>query len=81
MWRTFNVAWNSLCKLFVDDDLGLRSVTTINRVAMLKLGWELISSNLHWTKLPRGRVLKKNEVISGHISSSIWIDIKSEFVF
>lgn len=44
---------------------------------MLKLGWELVSSNLSRGKLLKARFFINHKFISSHIHSTIWSGIKN----
>lgn len=65
------VAWSKVCKSTLDGGLGLRSLNTINKAALLKLGWELVSSNLQCASLVRSRVFRSGKPVIQHIKSSI----------
>lgn len=43
---------------------------------MIKLCWELVSSNDQWVVMTRVRVLHKHKPIQYYISSSIWLGLK-----
>ena len=53
------VSWHIVSKPFEEGGLGLQSVYAINRATMLKLGWDMLSSNFPWGNLLQGRVNKK----------------------
>lgn len=70
------VAWSSICKPFEEGGLGLRSMATINKATMLKLGWDMLSTDLQWAKILKAHVFRSREITSSHIGSSIWCGIK-----
>lgn len=74
--KLVTVAWNKVCSPLKEGGLGLRSLSKINEGANLKLCWELVQSNMQWAQFLRSRVLKKQTLISYHISSSIWSSFK-----
>lgn len=75
--KVVTVALHKVCAPKLEGGLGLRSLMSVNRAAALKLGWKLLHSDLQWAILLRARVFKHGCQISYHISSSIWVGLKS----
>lgn len=46
--KVVTVTWSKVCSPIYEGGLGLRSIRAINRAALLKLSWELISSKESW---------------------------------
>lgn len=74
--KIVTVSWKNVCRPLSERALGNRSIKTVNRAAMLKLGWDLVSSHCPWSALLRARVFRKGNPIPHHISSSIWSGIR-----
>jgi hypothetical protein len=74
-----NFIWHKVCKPTSQGGLGLRSISQINKGASLKLQWDLMNSTEDWAILLKSRVLRKNNTITHHISSSIWSSIKDSY--
>jgi ribonuclease HI len=77
--KLVTVSWKKLCKPFSQGGLGLRSLSTMNKAANLKLCWSLLNSQCAWAKLLKDRVLRGKKPIQYRISSSIWSSVKEEF--
>lgn len=78
--RLITVAWHKVCCPLYEGGLGIRPFRKINEAAMLRLCWLFMTSNSHWSKLLRSRVVRGQGLISYHIGSSIWLGIKSYFL-
>lgn len=63
----------------LDGGLGIRSIRAINKAAMLKLSWDLISSKNQWACFLRARFFKNSSPVQYHLQSSIWPTIKQGF--
>jgi ribonuclease HI len=70
------VAWSKICKPANKGGLGLRSISSLNKGANLKLCWDMMNSNEDWAVLLKDRVLRKKKTITHHIFSSLWSSIK-----
>ena len=77
--KMVTISWNKICKPYLEGGLGLRSLTTLNEAANLKLCWDLKNSKEDWAVLLRSKVFRGNKVIAYHIFSSIWSSVKVEF--
>lgn len=72
------VAWSKVCNETMVGGLGVISVIKlINKVAILKLGWEMVSSDSQWSKLFRARFFKHKSYIAYRIRTSIWPGLRS----
>ncbi|CAJ2659028.1 unnamed protein product [Trifolium pratense] len=71
-------AWKKICRPLSQGVLNLRSLTSLNKAANLKLCWSFINSQCSWAKLLQARVLRGKKVIQHHIFSSLWSCIKEE---
>lgn len=49
--KIVTVAWHQVCALFNSGGLGLRSLESLNKATMLRLGWLLLSSQGAWASL------------------------------
>lgn len=70
------MAWSLVCSPKSSGGLGLRSIRSINKAALMKLTWELVSSNSQWSNLMRAKVMVHNKFTSTHVSSSVWQGLK-----
>lgn len=60
--------------------LGIKSLSTLNQAANLKLCWDTSDSSETWAYILKGRVLRNGGIINKHhISSSIWSSAKNYF--
>lgn len=69
-----------MCSPVSEGGLGLRSIRPINEAAMLKLGWNLISSTDHWASFLRARFLRNLRPMNHCVSSSIWPSMRKWFI-
>lgn len=77
--KKVTVSWSKVCSTKIEGGLGLKSLKAINNASILKLCWELVSSNRQWAVLIRARVYIKGSYIIHYISSSIWSGLKTHF--
>lgn len=70
------VAWSNMCQPTVSGGLGLRSLRSINEAALLKLSWDMLSSNDHWSVLLKSRFMKFNRPLGHYVKSSIWPGVR-----
>lgn len=49
--KVCKVSWKILCRLWSEGGLDIKSTRLINDAAMLKLAWNLLSSNSQWAVL------------------------------
>ncbi|XP_019435927.1 PREDICTED: uncharacterized protein LOC109342391 [Lupinus angustifolius] len=71
--KLVRVAWYKICNHAKVGGLGLRSLKTINQAAMLKLAWDMLSSNQEWAGFFKKRFGKPKK----YYKSSIWPGIKA----
>lgn len=74
--KVASVSWKTVCSPKEAGGLGLKSVKDINRAALLKLCWKLVSSDNQWVLLFKARVILNNKFSKLHISSSILQGLK-----
>jgi len=74
--KLVTVSWHKVCKPFKEGGLGIRNLSDINEAGNVKLCWDIMQSNLQWASFMRNRVLRKNKLITYHVSSSIWCSAK-----
>lgn len=60
--KVCTVSWFKICSPVNGGGLGVRSIKDINKAAVLKLYWELVTSNSQWVNLIKSRVFIKNDV-------------------
>ncbi|OIW19242.1 hypothetical protein TanjilG_20367 [Lupinus angustifolius] len=70
------VAWQKVCKPKKEGGLGVRSIKLLNKVAMLKLAWEMLTLNLDWVVSGIKRSLNNNTISTRYFKSSIWVGVK-----
>jgi hypothetical protein len=76
--KLVTVAWKKLCRPLSLGGLNLRSLSSLNKAANLKLCWALFHSRSSWAKLLYARAIRGKKVIHHHIYSSLWSSIKEE---
>jgi hypothetical protein len=76
--KLVTVAWKKLCRPLSQGGLNLRSLSSLNKAANLKLCWALFHSHSSWAKLLYARAIGGKKVIHHHIYSSLWSSIKEE---
>lgn len=76
--KVVTMAWHKVCSPTLEGGLGIRSLKEVNKAAILRLCWELMSSQNQWADLLTARVFKNDSQISYHICSSIWSGLKDK---
>lgn len=56
----------------------MRYLLVVNGASNMKLSWEMLNSNEDWVMLLKARAFRSGVLISLHISSFIWNNIKGE---
>lgn len=74
--KIVTVSWFTMCSPIEEGGLGLKSIKGINKASMLKLCWQLVSSNKQWAVLLKARALVNNQPIQHHLTSSVWAGLK-----
>jgi len=77
--KLITVSWHKVCKPAKEGGLGIRNLSHINEAGNLKNCWDIMQSYLQRAQLVKSRVLRDNNPISHHISSSIWCGSKHKF--
>ncbi|KAF1878789.1 hypothetical protein Lal_00047461 [Lupinus albus] len=67
----------NVCSPTIEGGLGLRSLRLLNSSALLKLAWEMMSSNEDWAIFYRHRF--GNKPLSKYYKSSIWLGIRDNW--
>ncbi|KAE9594276.1 hypothetical protein Lalb_Chr18g0052071 [Lupinus albus] len=75
--KLVTVAWYKVCSQTNEGRLGLRFLKLLIKSALLKLAWEMMSSNHDWACLYRNRFGSKP--LTKYFKSSIWPGIKDNW--
>lgn len=70
------VAWKKVCSPTLEGGLGINSLRAINAAALLKLSWEMYSSNKQRAIFLIKRFLKNGKPVINYIKSSLWPGFK-----
>ncbi|XP_019454478.1 PREDICTED: uncharacterized protein LOC109355707 [Lupinus angustifolius] len=73
------VKWMTICTPTSEGGLGLRSVSLMNKVGLLKLAWRMLSSNQEWACFYRQRFSAHFNPSTRFLKSSIWQGIKQHW--
>lgn len=73
------VKWMTICTPTSEGGLGLRSVSLMNKVGLLKLAWRMLSSNQEWACFYRQRFGAHFNPSTRFFKSSIWQGIKQHW--
>jgi len=71
------VSWKTLCRLWSEGGLDLKSTRLINDAQILKLAWNLLSSNSQWAVIFKSRFFSHGQPILRYFKSSVWPGIKN----
>lgn len=74
--KIVTVAWHKLCSPLKEGGLGIRSVRALIDAAILKLSWEIFSSDASWAGFLRARFFKFKRPIVNYLRSSLWPGVK-----
>ena len=77
--KLVTTSWKKVCRPLIQGGLNIRSISTLNKAANLKMCWSLMNSNASWAKLLKARVFRNSKPILHHIYSSLWSSYKDEF--
>ncbi|KAF1877237.1 hypothetical protein Lal_00012008 [Lupinus albus] len=77
--KLVNVAWSKVCSSMQSGGLRLRSMKLMNKAALLKLAWDMRSSNQDWTKFYRTRFGASSCYPTRSFKSSIWSGIRDNW--
>ncbi|XP_019459917.1 PREDICTED: uncharacterized protein LOC109359677 [Lupinus angustifolius] len=70
--KLVTMAWHEVCMPTIEGGLGLRSLAAINKAALLKLSWDMLSSPQDWSyQLLEGQLARNPLVDSLEIPASI----------
>lgn len=58
------MAWHAVCKLVENGGLGIRPIRAINSAAMLKLYWNIYSSDMLWAEFMKAKFMTKLTLVS-----------------
>lgn len=74
--KIITVARKTVCSPTCDGGLGLKSIASINKAAVLKLSWEILYLDSQWSSFLRFGFIRNNVPVTYHIRSSIIPAIK-----
>ncbi|KAF1872450.1 hypothetical protein Lal_00016748 [Lupinus albus] len=74
--KLVTVAWKTVCTPTKTGGLGIRSLKHLNQAALLKLAWEMTSSEQDWAFFCRNRFGIDKNMSKRYFKSSIWHGIK-----
>lgn len=74
--KLVTVAWQKLWSPCNEGDLGLRSLRSINNAALLKLCWEMFSTQNQWAQLLKSRFWRNHSPIRHYAKSSLWPGVR-----
>lgn len=77
--KIVTVAWSKVCTPYAAGGLGIRPLRGINDAALLKLCWQMFTSEDQWASFCRARFLRGRAPVSHYVSSSIWPSINRFF--
>ncbi|XP_019431608.1 PREDICTED: uncharacterized protein LOC109338759 [Lupinus angustifolius] len=77
--KIVNVAWNQVCSSTSFGRLGLKSIKLMNKSALLKLAWDMLSSQQEWASFYRERFCCNRIVPPRYHKSFIWPGIKDNW--
>nr|ABE87589.2 RNA-directed DNA polymerase (Reverse transcriptase); Ribonuclease H; Endonuclease/exonuclease/phosphatase [Medicago truncatula] len=75
--KVCTVSWKILCRPWSEGGLDIKSTRLINNAAMLKLAWNLLSSNSQWAVLLKRRFFSQGQPIRYFVKSSVWHGVKN----
>jgi len=78
--KLITVSWKKVCSNFDEGGLSIKSLIWLNEANNLKFDWDMIQLDESWAQLLRSRVIRRNSCISHHMFSSLWSNIKNEFL-
>lgn len=70
------LAWKIVCLPLVEGGLGIKSLRTLNKAALLKLSWEFLASDKEWVSFLKARFFQVHKPSIKYVESSIWPGIK-----
>ncbi|CAL0306454.1 unnamed protein product [Lupinus luteus] len=74
--KMVTVSWSTVCLQQKDGGLGIRSIMGINRAALLKLTWDMITSNHDWAIFYRERFGYNRVASPRYFISSMWSGLR-----
>ncbi|XP_019432710.1 PREDICTED: uncharacterized protein LOC109339681, partial [Lupinus angustifolius] len=77
--KMITVVWHQVCSPFQNGGLGIKSIKQLNKAALLKLTWEMISSDKECTIFYRERFGASSNPSQRYYKSSIWPNIKNSW--
>ncbi|XP_019418539.1 PREDICTED: uncharacterized protein LOC109329320 [Lupinus angustifolius] len=77
--KLITVAWHKVCCPIKEGGLGIRSIKLLNEATMVKLAWEMNSSQQEWANYYRSRFCRNKEPKTSYIKSSIWPGIRKHW--
>ncbi|KAF1894368.1 hypothetical protein Lal_00027127 [Lupinus albus] len=74
--KLVTVSWGKVCPSMQSGGLGLKSMKMLNKPALLKLDWDMRSSNQDWVKIYRTRFTASSCYPTRYFKSLIWSGIR-----
>lgn len=74
--KVCTVPWNIVCRPWLEGGLDIKSTRLINDAFMLKLAWNLFSTNSQWATLFKSRFFSQGQPIRHFFMSSVWHGVK-----
>ncbi|XP_019435980.1 PREDICTED: uncharacterized protein LOC109342436 [Lupinus angustifolius] len=78
--KLLRVAWHKVCSQLDEGDLGIKSIKCLNKASMLKLTWDLKTSNLEWANFFILKFNCKSYNTPKYSKSSIWPGIRENWL-
>ncbi|XP_019451753.1 PREDICTED: uncharacterized protein LOC109353847 [Lupinus angustifolius] len=78
--KLVTVAWYKVCSYMEEGGLGIKSFKCLNKAYMLKLTWELKTSNLDWAIFFRSKFNCQGHTTPKYSKSSIWPGIRDNWL-
>jgi len=75
--KVCTVPWKILCRPWSEGGLDIKSMRCINDASMLKLAWDLFSSNSQWAVLFKSHFFSHGQPIRYFVKSSVWHGVKN----
>ncbi|XP_019432511.1 PREDICTED: uncharacterized protein LOC109339510 [Lupinus angustifolius] len=78
--KLVTVAWHRVCSYMDEGGLGIKSFKCLNKASLLKLTWDLKTTNLEWAIFFRLKFNCKGYTTPKYSKSSIWPGIRDNWV-
>lgn len=71
------MAWHNLSNSLKEGGLGVKSLKSLNKAALLKLTFDMLASIKEWAIFYRNRFYHMHKPATSFIKSSVWPEIKA----